>query len=409
MSISNLKTFFQKNLRNKIIVISISIAVICLCASLIIFKHNSSLATKSKPNAKTSQKINTSLSSSNSAVTSSTGNTVQGDSSQTPATPDSNKSASSSAPAAAPTSSAQPTATAPATTTTPTTVPAAYSGPENPPGNSTNMGYAAYDNDYIYYRNPNDSGKLYKAKKNSSSPVKLADGNVICINVSGNWVCYVSNEKIYKVDRNGGQPIQLSSESFNPFFMQASGGFLYFAYGDYVNFIYKINVDNGQIAKIALPSGLNIDSTEPLCVSQDWIYCHIHADGATRLWRVKKDGSTQNKVTNADFTYFTVFNNNVYYIDRSNKGIFKVNGDGSGSSLITNIDPSGAFSINIYNDLIYYSVYMNGNNSEGGIFRLNLDGSNKTKLVNDYAERICFAGNMLIYDNGEGLHKVTIN
>ena len=382
-----------------------SAALLILCISIGAIIYNNSKDNTVKPTAKANTE-KTALTTESNSTSSATNTTPQAPSVVTNTTTENKPAApTNNTPAVTNTPSQNPTTTQPPSNSNPITPPTI----NNLSGNSANQGLAAYDDNFIYYSNGKDNCKLYKANKDGSNPIKLSDTSAICISLSGNWAYYLSDDGIYKVNSNGGTPSKISSSK--PLFMQVSGDWLYFVDGSYVNFITKLKIDGSDTQKIKLSEGLSISADGPLCISGDWIYCKIFSptDKCTGLWRVKKDGSSINKISLASSYYFAVDGDWIYYFNGSNSNIEKIKGDGSSCTPLYKPN-SGIYSINVYNGYIYYSVdYQCGTADQLGIYRMSLNGSNITKLLSGNARRICLAHGMLFYDNTEGRHQVKIN
>lgn len=75
----------------------------------------------------------------------------------------------------------------------------------NSSGNLVNHSIVAYSQNWIYYRNTQDSNRLYKAMLNGDYKTKISDDSVVSLNVVGNTLYYINEKdnKIYSLKTDG--------------------------------------------------------------------------------------------------------------------------------------------------------------------------------------------------------------
>ena len=69
------------------------------------------------------------------------------------------------------------------------------------------------DNDWIYYRNNEDNGRLYKIKTDGSERTRLNQDETSCINVVGEWIYFRNNSdksSLYKIRTDGSEKTKLN-------------------------------------------------------------------------------------------------------------------------------------------------------------------------------------------------------
>ncbi|HEX7556197.1 MAG TPA: DUF5050 domain-containing protein, partial [Leptolinea sp.] len=171
---------------------------------------------------------------------------------------------------------------------TPTQIPVNYA---NGLGNSNNSGLAAILGEWIYYRNDNDGGKIYRINIDASKKELLNSDNSYNITVSGDWVFYRNESdagKLYRIPVEGGAHKKLNDE--------------------FSTFIY--------------PAG-------------EWIYYQNHTGGDT-IYRIRMDGSGREKLTDGQSSFINVYQDQVYFVnDSDGHRIYRMYLDGNGKEKIT--------------------------------------------------------------------------
>ena len=134
--------------------------------------------------------------------------------------------------------------------------------------------------------------------------------------------------------------------------------------------VYAVNsIDNG--------AGNNASNTGYVCNADDGYiyYCNVGKDG--KLYRIKNDGSNNQKLSDDISTNILVSKGYVYYRNHSDGGkIYRI--DTNGKNKIKLNEYNSGY-INIYNDKLYY-VNFNDNNK---IYYVKIDGTSKGKISND--------------------------
>ncbi len=247
--------------------------------------------------------------------------------------------------------------------------------------NTDNGGDFAGDDEWLYYRNNGDGGKLYKIKYDGSENTRLTDQGVDYISIIGKWIFYRRNNrdsyyytstkksKLKDIDirmqrwRNDGKFNRvISKRSLSRFLvkdkvffqgMQGLGGG-----------VFEMDL-NGRNRDLILPideikSGYNFDN--------DYMY-YVSRYGEGGI----------DKIVNEDITTYNVWGDYIFYSVRESVTdtgesivkLYRVNLDGSGKIELLNKHLS---KIHVLDGWIYYDVF-DKETREYSIERLKIDGS----------------------------------
>ena len=265
----------------------------------------------------------------------------------------------------------------------------------NTSGNINNGGIAAIQEDWIYYSNLNDGGKIYRIRTDGSDKDKLCDKiNCYNINVIGDWI-YFSSGIVYKMRTDGTE----CSEVINAYCRNVTviGDFIYYENNDEWGSLYKIRTDGTEEMEL-----VNFYDIKDFCADGDWIYYNT----GQSLNKIRNDGSETIKLSNATPTTITVVDDWVYYIASGLWNINKIRTDGTEKTEVTEK----------YKNIVYYTIdgdwiyYMdsiedsNYNSAVGNLYKVRTDGSEITKLSDDYCHFPTVVGDWIYYtsakDNG---------
>ena len=261
----------------------------------------------------------------------------------------------------------------------------------NTSGNSVNDGLVAQQGDWVYYRNSNDNGSLYKIRTDGTEKTKLNSDDTLFINVIDDWVYYRNgkNDSIYKVKTDGTNNILLNSDAITlKSYLQKEilvvGDWVYFNNSDDWRTIYKMKTDGTEKTKI----------TEILAccfyVSGDWIY-FSEAMNVGALRKIKTDGSEYTKMDDQNSYYFNFADDWIYYPRFSDQyRLYKMSADGTKEMKVLN-EICGT--INVVGDWIYF----NDKEDNECLYKIRSDGTNKTKLNNEKSYHINVIDNWIYY------------
>ena len=256
----------------------------------------------------------------------------------------------------------------------------------NSGGNLYNAGlFCEYDGT-LYFSNPDDNGRLYAMDMNGDNLRKLCNDKVMYINADENYLYYVRNNSV----------------------QNASEDYPYFAYNN--NSLCRIDHD-GQNTKI-----LDRDPCIYASLSGNYLYyLHYDTETATTLYRVCIDGSQKEQVlpyyiftccmVGPKFYYNNPNDGSLYSFDTRNHTSTQVlacncyrpiTTDGT-SFIYQNVEDNftltsqntisqapltlGSDSADVFTvagDKIFYQKF---DEEQPGLYSMNLDGSNVTKIA----------------------------
>ena len=264
----------------------------------------------------------------------------------------------------------------------------------NTSGNISNGAIAAQTGDTIYYVLPTHPGyemligDLIKTNTDGSIMTVLFSGvRPYCLNIANGWLYYIADGLIYKVREDGKENTLITSgysgqdfmqglttqEFYSIYRMAVVDDWIYCRAFDFdrTNVIYRINADSGEVEQLYQIDG----SMNGFAVYDGWIYFNKIVDDAWGAYRVRTDGTENEKI--ADFPIFlpNIVNGKIYYLGGEDAlQIHRMDLDG------TNIERIAggitAVSINVACDWIYYAT---GSTAH----KISIDGTENTKLC-DY-------------------------
>lgn len=233
--------------------------------------------------------------------------------------------------------------------------------------------------EWIYYINIKED-TLYKMKPDFSEKTKFESGVATDYSViQEDNIYYIDGEGISKVQTDGrGQAKVLDLEAENMFGFYVSGDWIYYPLKS--GEVYRVKTDGTEKNKIAKIGSFNGSMT----VSGDWIY---YEDG-NNLSRMKTDGTGAERVSERVWIY-EIKDGLIYYGEESEKGeivgAYRMKLDGSEKSKLVD----GNF-VAIEGDRMYYG-------KKDGLFRAKLDGSAEEKLNDEDMFNICEIDDKYIY------------
>ncbi|UZW14317.1 DUF5050 domain-containing protein [Clostridium pasteurianum] len=231
--------------------------------------------------------------------------------------------------------------------------------------------------------------------KAGNLPSNIINGGII--SESNNWIYYNDSDGLYKMRSDGSSVINICNDNAN--YINVVGDYIYYVNVSDGNSIYKIKNDGTSRERILSTYAKSIN------ILGDWIYyCKSTENGLNfRLYKIKKDGTNNVKLIDDSIIdgNFTIVNNLMYYKINSQDGgesLYSSKLDGSQQhKLCDNVDQ---FNINEKN--IYYYTSINNN----GLFKINLDGSNKVKLSDDVIDSINMSKDNIYYTVDQHINKI---
>lgn len=116
---------------------------------------------------------------------------------------------------------------------------------------------------------------------------------------------------------------------------------------------------------------------------KDWIYYSYFQDvkkdngsSLQGIYKINVKGTERLKITDVPATFLNPYKKYIYYINISDRKIYRINQDGSNNKVISN---NNVQSILVYGNYIYYRA----NEGGGTLYRMNLDGSDVKEITSD--------------------------
>ncbi|WBW99118.1 DUF5050 domain-containing protein [Oceanirhabdus sp. W0125-5] len=264
-------------------------------------------------------------------------------------------------------------------------------GTGNTSGNIINMGLVAEKDNWIYYHNISDEGKLYKYNKDTEEIVKMIDYTALYINVVDEWIYYANFSEnghgtIYKLKTDGSLISMLNYDVSEQ--VTVKNGWIYYANASDEYKLYKINLNGGQRTK------LNDDTSLNLNVDGEYVY-YTNISDNNKPYKIKIDGTDRTKLGEDEAAFINVYDGYIYYANKTeNYKIYKMKTDGTENIKVSD---DSALYLNINDGYIYYYnvTYLNG------IYKMRIDGTDNSRMTTMESVNIQVAGDNFYYLDGE--------
>ncbi len=225
--------------------------------------------------------------------------------------------------------------------------------------------------DWVYFTHGEsyEAMYLYKMKTDGTGKTKIGDDPTQQVCAVGDWLYYLSSEKLYKIktDGSGRTAIVTNAEvaRFN-----VNGVRVYFI-SSRDELIYKVKTDGTDLQPMAA------GHANSLLVDNGWIY-YTNLSDASRLYKMRLDGTAITKIGDDACGDINILNGKLYYENRSDKSLlYQIGSDGSGRQKVCDDDCSG---INVAaNRIVYWTN--NQNIGEGAMpFMVKPDGTGRVEF-----------------------------
>jgi len=255
----------------------------------------------------------------------------------------------------------------------------------NTPGNISNLGLVAKDRNWIYYRNSNEKGKLYRIKTDGVGKEEISSKeNIEYINIVGEDLYFVSvgDEKnptnIYRMDKRGlgvkSAIYQYSNDKEPINFgnikdVMVAGNYVYYI-NDKTGFLYRFKtkyaggryVLDGKIQKVTK------DMVEDVNMYKNYIY-YVNVSDYNRIYRLNTITGENTRLTNFEAKHINIQGNWIYFRNYSDdEKLYKIKTDGT---QYTKLSDDMAFNINVSGEWIYYKNASDNN----FLYKIRTDGS----------------------------------
>lgn len=233
-------------------------------------------------------------------------------------------------------------------------------------------------NEWIYYINAEDQYRLYRIKTDGTELEKVIDKSTISILKFDNYLIFSTREnlpgaefKTYRMTLDGERIIEIPNMDINllfTFHITMKDGWIYYLDHEKETF-YKINIDGNY--KTELLKG----EVSDLKVVDKYIYYKLDS----QLYRMDVYEHTVTQLSDKPIQYYEISDNEIFYSLGSNESyhfndIYKMNLDGTNKNKI--LEGDSLFGLVINGDWIYYCNLDDG----GRLYKIKKDGTNRIKL-----------------------------
>lgn len=264
----------------------------------------------------------------------------------------------------------------------------------NTNANISNGGLSAVGDGWIYFRNYSEGGRLYRIKTDGTNDEKVSNDTVYSLNYYDGWIYYCNsndNNRIYKIRPDRKERTIVSYDNTSNVIV--ADNWIYYISTpfniedeDYLN-IFRLKSDGSEIKKVFSQEALSFN------LEGKWIF-YLNNDGQ-KLHKVKVDGSGDKRISDVVVSFFCVYDKSIYYISpkEETKGIWRMNLNGGEETRLTEevasiLNPSG--------DWIYY-----GSELEDGtgyvLKKMRLDGTGSTVIDDGAPYSVNVHDNILIH------------
>jgi hypothetical protein len=243
----------------------------------------------------------------------------------------------------------------------------------NTVGNNINCGYAGQIGDWIYYASLNRVNEPYKiilCRENIKNGKKerVSNDSVRCLNLLGEWIYYGINdpageEPIYRMKLNGANKIKLNDDKYE--FINVVGDYIYYLNVSDGFTIYRMKLDGSERRK------MNNNRSWCINVVDGWIYFK----SGKNVYKMSTNGGQSKLILNESIGAMILDKNWIYYFTGDKGKLCRVTITGTNKIGLTD-DITDNF--NIAGNNIYYGVKTD---DKSYIYRIDLDGKNKTKIA----------------------------
>lgn len=235
--------------------------------------------------------------------------------------------------------------------------------------NISEGGHVVFNDGWIYYTNPEDDYKIYRAKEDFSDKQRLTDEGAFYLNLIDNYLYFAHSKGDRYLCR-----IQLDGSDFSvvnavpTYEPKLVGDWIYYndISDDYA--LYRVKTD-GSDNMLVLPY-----KAYYCCYTDDSIFS-LNVDDEYRMYKAALDGSGNELFYSEKCECMDYKDGTIYFTLRSEGGIYSFDASDSSRNINT-ICQLHNTSINVYDGWIYFSNL--GDNDK--LYKIKIDGSSLTKL-----------------------------
>lgn len=251
-------------------------------------------------------------------------------------------------------------------------------------GNLLNGGIAAFHEGYVYYVNDNQT-KLYKWNCTTQEEEQIyEDEKISQLNISENYIYYLDAKgNVIRLDLDGNDK-KLIYENKSISFQNTcivNNNCIYYAkyneYGKETSSLIRMDLTGSEVKT------LTEECNGYVSLYDNWLYYSSSIDGS--IWKIKCDGTENQKIIDGKVTHFLVEDNAIYYV-KAFQDVFRSDLDGKQTDTLYHGEVLG---LNIYNNNI---IILDKN------YNPVLLENEKTKILSDMELlKICIVDNKIFY------------
>lgn len=238
--------------------------------------------------------------------------------------------------------------------------------------------------DTIYYCNQTDANALYKIKTDGTEKKRLVQRYVSKMIVADNWIYFIDSamNKFCKINLTNSKIIDIYSDKNLLRDLVIEGNWIYFGVTDIeASKLFKIKTDGTKKTLVyKYPDRRNLDFYS-MCIENGWFYflgSSINDIENIRIVKMKTDGTKLQYINVKEklIAHINVYKGYIYYKSRpyQESAICRIRVDGKNYKMLKEIKYSSF--INIYNDIIWGSYFNFLETSVKKVsYRINIDGS----------------------------------
>jgi hypothetical protein len=249
------------------------------------------------------------------------------------------------------------------------------------------------NNEYLFFT---QTDNVYRKSFSSDSVEILYKGNVTCLNLVGNLLFFIENNKLYRMDMDGENKEEIKCAISHFEDMVFNDGNLY-CNDVWSERTYKMDVKNFEVKQIFVGVCLSMIIDK---------FCIYYSDDQSGCLKRKLLGIFSSNICNANGV-FQMYKENkwIYFLqpskyfreyefdEKMDLNIYKVNKDGGG---LKKLCEDTVEEMILYNNFIYY----NNLDDKGSIYKISTEGTEKEKLNNVYSSDFhIFDGALYYFEN----------
>ena len=247
--------------------------------------------------------------------------------------------------------------------------------------------------DWIYFSLDSYQGEIRKMLRNGNSHNTVAKVPGSGLNLVGHWLYFIDSSLYDSLAR-----VRVDGKSYETILdvtaseLLVKDQWMYFINASDEERIYRLKIDGSGLEKLTNQSARNLQ------LEEDWLYYEPSLSSSSQdeegIYKVKLDGTEKKLVTDLAIERMNVFDHWIYYETKQDHQLRRITIDGGEDQKL-----SGEMGLlyGVYDEWVYwYST-----DKEKGMFRMDLNGNNKTLVLGpgNYSLVHFLEDKMVYFDN----------